>query len=557
MPMCSLHPCPIFSHFLHMTTQRAINVLKPIVALRRHVTRCVVSLLMFFTLPAPRAYGQINTDRMLNIARNAIAYDDYVLAISYFNIVINYKPYLYEPYFYRGVAKFYLDDFSGAIMDCNEAIKRNPYYPNSYEVRGLSHINLSNYSEAIRDYTKATELMPESRAVWHNLAICYINTDSLDRADSVITEATKRWPKYADGYCIKAQIYLQKKDTLTAEALVDSAMAADKYNTSAINMKGHILMAHELYKDAISYYDESLRLNPKQAGILINRALSHYHNDNYREAMKDYDLALDIEPRNFVGHYNRGLLRANVGEDNLAIEDFNFILSIDPDDMMATFNRATLLANVGDYSGAIRDYTTVIKEYPKFLYGYEKRAEARRMIGDTAGAKRDEEHVLKEQIAHRYGCSTPTSRMKNKTRKKSEFNIEDYNKMVEEDEEKDEQVYESEYRGKVQNKETEGTLLTLSDNTLLIYTEAGKTDVINTFDKAYADAKQGNINEAIQGFSSVIESNPNMAEAYYNRGLLRLLLDDSIGAIPDLSKAGELGVYQAYNIIKKNQQRKK
>ena len=147
--------------------------------------------------------------------------------------------------------------------------------------------------------------------------------------------------------------------------------------------------------------------------------------------------------------------------------------------------------------------------------------------------------------------------MKNKTRKKSEFNIEDYNKMVEEDEEKDEQVYESEYRGKVQNKETEGTLLTLSDNTLLIYTEAGKTDVINTFDKAYADAKQGNINEAIQGFSSVIESNPNMAEAYYNRGLLRLLLDDSIGAIPDLSKAGELGVYQAYNIIKKNQKRKK
>ena len=225
--------------------------------------------------------------------------------------------------------------------------------------------------------------------------------------------------------------------------------------------------------------------------------------------------------------------------------------------MMATFNRATLLANVGDYSGAIRDYTTVIKEYPKFLYGYEKRAEARRMIGDTAGAKRDEEHVLKEQIAHRYGYSTPTSRMKNKTRKKSEFNIEDYNKMVEEDEEKDEQVYESEYRGKVQNKETEGTLLTLSDNTLLIYTEAGKTDVINTFDKAYADAKQGNINEAIQGFSSVIESNPNMAEAYYNRGLLRLLLDDSIGAIPDLSKAGELGVYQAYNIIKKNQKRKK
>ena len=33
--------------------------------------------------------AQINTDRMMNIARNALAYDDYVLSISYFNLVIN------------------------------------------------------------------------------------------------------------------------------------------------------------------------------------------------------------------------------------------------------------------------------------------------------------------------------------------------------------------------------------------------------------------------------------------------------------------------------------
>lgn len=85
------------------------------------------------------SHAQINTDRMMNIARNALAYDDYVLSISYFNLVINYKPYLYEPYFYRGVAKFYLDDYSGAALDCTEAIQRNPYFPNTYELRGLAY----------------------------------------------------------------------------------------------------------------------------------------------------------------------------------------------------------------------------------------------------------------------------------------------------------------------------------------------------------------------------------------------------------------------------------
>lgn len=114
--------------------------------------RFILSIVLTLPLWGLGGYAQINTDRMMNIARNALAYDDYVLSISYFNLVINYKPHLYEPYFYRGVAKFYLDDYSGAILDCTETIRRNPYFPNSYELRGLSYINLNRFPEAISDY---------------------------------------------------------------------------------------------------------------------------------------------------------------------------------------------------------------------------------------------------------------------------------------------------------------------------------------------------------------------------------------------------------------------
>ncbi|MBO4430084.1 MAG: tetratricopeptide repeat protein [Bacteroidaceae bacterium] len=502
-------------------------------------------------------HAQINADRMMNIARNALAYDDYVLSISYFNLVINYKPHLYEPYFYRGVAKFYLEDYSGTVLDCTEAIRRNPYFPNTYELRGLAYINMNRFPEAIADYRTATDMSPDLRSLWHNLALCYIETDSLDQADSITSTIIKKWAKQADGYTLKAQVFLQKKDTVAAETCLDKALEVDKYNIPAHTAKANILMSHEQYSEAIQHFDESLRLNPKQAGCLINRALCHYHLNHYRDAMADYDLALELEPKNFVGHYNRGLLRANVGEDNLAIEDFNFILSIDPDDMMATFNRATLLENIGDYRGAIRDYTTVINEFPKFLYGYERRAAARRMIGDNAGANRDEEHVLKEQIAQRYGYSTPTSRQKNKTRKKSQINLDDYQKLVEEDTQEQEPQYESEYRGRVQNHEQEAKLMLPNANTYQIYKTAGRVDLLDAFEHAFQQAQEGNINEAIESFTQVILQNEHFAEAYFNRGILYLLLDDAPHAIPDLSKAGELGIYQAYNIIKKNQNIKK
>ena len=35
------------------------------------------------------------------MGRNALYYEDYVLAIQRFNMVINAKPWLGEPYFYR------------------------------------------------------------------------------------------------------------------------------------------------------------------------------------------------------------------------------------------------------------------------------------------------------------------------------------------------------------------------------------------------------------------------------------------------------------------------
>ena len=92
--------------------------------------------------------AQINTDRVLLMGRNALYYEDYVLAIQRFNMVINAKPWLGEPYFYRAVAKFYLEDYQGAEIDCNKALERNPYSLNHYVLRALCRINQDQIGRA-------------------------------------------------------------------------------------------------------------------------------------------------------------------------------------------------------------------------------------------------------------------------------------------------------------------------------------------------------------------------------------------------------------------------
>ena len=134
------------------------------------IKKILVALLLLPTLVC----AQINTERVMMIARNALYFEDYVLSIQYFNQVINAKPYLYEPYFFRGLAKINLDDFQGAEADCDKAIERNPFVVGAYQIRGLARIRQNKYDGAIEDYKKALHYAPENITLWHNLTLCHI-----------------------------------------------------------------------------------------------------------------------------------------------------------------------------------------------------------------------------------------------------------------------------------------------------------------------------------------------------------------------------------------------
>lgn len=407
--------------------------------------------LLFFLLSPAFIFAQINTDRVMMMGRNALYYEDYVLSIQRFNMVINAKPYLHEPYFFRGLAKFYLEDFTGAEQDCSESIERNPYVSESYQLRGLCRVNQKDYEGAIADYRKVISMEPKNRASWHNLVLCHFELKEYAKADSALDQMIRYWPREAENLTMKAQVAIQQGDTVRGLAFVDSALVADAYDAQAWTMRSMISLNRGQYAQAESEIDKAIIQRPRIAGNYINRALARFHQNNLRGAMADYDQALEIDPRNYLGHFNRGLLRAQVGDDNRAIEDFDYVLSVEPDNMIALFNRALLLDQTGDYRAALRDISQVLNEYPDFLIGYQTRAAIRRKIGDTYGAERDEFRVLKSHLDSRAGIKKKPT----KTRKKSERNIEDYASIVEDDNNEPEREYASAYRGRVQDRRVE------------------------------------------------------------------------------------------------------
>lgn len=410
------------------------------------------ALFLLFACPQ-LGWSQINADRVMLMGRNALYYEDYVLSMQYFNMVINAKPYLSEPYFYRGLAKFYLEDFSGASEDCKEAIEKNPFVARNYELLGLCFINLKQYEEACEAYRKLLKLEPENRNGWYNYILCEAETKRYDQAMNSLDSVIRKWPDDAQFYTVKAQVAFQQKDTVTAEQSLNQALKVDQYDERIWEMLAMISLNREDYKAGEEQLTQAISINKRNASYYVNRALARYHQRNLRGAMSDYDEAIVVDPKSYIGHFNRGLLRAQVGDDNRAIEDFNFVLEVEPDNMIALFNRALMRNNTGDYRGALKDLSAVIKEYPTFWTGYQLRATIRRKLGDVNGAERDEFKVMKAQMEARYqGKKFKTS---NKTRKKSDLDMNDYDKLVEEDTVVYAQKYSSEYRGKIQNKQVE------------------------------------------------------------------------------------------------------
>lgn len=424
------------------------------------IKKILTALLLLPTL----LYAQINTERVMTIARNALYFEDYVLSIQYFNQVINAKPYLYEPYFFRALAKVNLDDFQGAEADCNLAIQRNPFVVGAYQIRGLARIRQDKFDGAIEDYKTALKYDPENVVLWHNLSLCHMQKEDYKSAKEDLGKLLTIAPRYTRAYLMRGEVNLKQNDTIQALTDFEQAIDMDRYDPDGWAARAIVRLQQAKYKDAESDLDQAIHLSAKNSGNYINRALARFHQNNLRGAMNDYDLALDIDPNNFLGHYNRGLLRAQVGDDNRAIEDFDFVLKIEPDNMMATFNRGLLRAQTGDYRGAISDYSKVINEYPNFMAGYYQRAEARKKIGDRKGAEQDEFKVMKMQLDKRNGVTSSgggkdvadnTADAGNdnaKTRKKSDKNMENYRKIVIADDSDADQRYKSDYRGRVQDR---------------------------------------------------------------------------------------------------------
>lgn len=517
--------------------------------------------------------AQINTDRMMDIGRNALYFEDYVLSIQYFNQVIGAKPYLAEPWFFRAAAKLYLEDFKGAEEDCNEALERNAFMVRAYLCRSYARMGLKNYEGAADDCKKGLEFDVENKTLMQNLAVSLLYAKKYDEAENSLDAFVNKYSGDVAGYMISGQLNIEKGDTAAAVEDFSRAISVDRYFAPARAGRAYVYLLLENYKNAIPDLDEAIRLDPDVPSYYINRGLARYNTNNLRGTLDDFDRVIRLDPNNILAWYNRGLIRSQVGDLNRAIEDFDKVIYLDPEHFTAIYNRALLKGETGDYKGGIADLNKIISEYPNFTPAMYQRSDFKKKAGDLKGADRDyfaawnlESKVKAERDARRKNPEkyAAADSIKDAEREKKR-NMDRYNKIVlAENEEATKSKYQNPMRGRVQDKNVEVELEDVFNLTfyelnrpgptrrpmdysrhLSFLIEAGLKDyqkllISNT--ELPLNNDQANFHfKTIDELSSKIGGvNENAAALFFARGLNFALVQDLNSALEDISKSIDL-----------------
>lgn len=347
---------------------------------------------------APTAQAQVNAEQVMQIGRNVLSMEDYMLAMQYFNQAIKAKPYLADPYYWRALAKLQLEDYKGAEADCSLALERNKFKSEAYKLRGFARQYLGRTEEAIDDYDAGLKYYPLDRWFLYYKAIAQTELDNYAGADSTFSTLLRAYPAFEEAYAARANSMIQRGDTAAAVLDLDKALSIQKTLLPARMMRAQIAAAQRRWADALDDINEALRLRPQDAGLYINRAFLRYNDDDWFGAMSDYNYALELEPDNTAARFNRALLRYETRDLTRAEEDLTAVLDLDPKNFHARYNRGLVRLEQQKPREALADFEEVAKRFPRYYTIYYAMAECKRQLGDlrSAGANMRKADALVE-----------------------------------------------------------------------------------------------------------------------------------------------------------------
>lgn len=516
-------------------------------------------------------------------------------AVDDFDKYIRKEPKDPSAYLNRGACWLYLGDTLKAQTDYDKAIKLDRFDPEGYVRRGRLYASRNDYEAAIGDMNKAIELDTTNTFAYFNRALMHYEQKDYKSAMADLNRVLKDEPGNALTLYNRGLISANLGAYEDALSDMDRVLDINPDNVLAHFNRASIFIELGMYKDALEDYDRAIELYPDFAKAYMNRSYVHNLLGNKKASKADYDIA-----QKKVAEY-----RSKNIDGDLSLADttkkYTSLLALDAEFARKDFDNELLQH---------RDIDIKLRPLYKFVLtgkkdettyalsqGYEDPLvmKFRKSLPTGVEIRNDNESLSSDQLSSVHvqalSADVPDAEkyfmraLADYAERKYNLALESYGQAVEKaPEDGVERLYKGFYylnRGVLRAEMIEFIASIESNVQVLSMDDSGNTrarvkdQVVRMYD--YTDAVQdlknavqilpelpylyfnlGNLYclssehvSSIENYNKAIELYPYMGDAYFNRGLVLIYLKDKEKGCIDLSRAGELGVQDAYGVIKK------
>jgi tetratricopeptide (TPR) repeat protein len=156
-------------------------------------------------------------------------------------------------------------------------------------------------------------------------------------------------------------------------ALIKAGQETPENLSAAYEERGVAYEGKGDYDHAIPDFNETIRLNPRNAESFYGRGVAYNHKGEFDHTIQDFNEAIRLKPDFKYAYYVRGHAYRNKGEFDRAIEDYNNTIRIDTNYASAYSDRGESYFHKGEYGRALQDYNEAIRLNPNLLNAYDNR----------------------------------------------------------------------------------------------------------------------------------------------------------------------------------------
>ena len=455
----------------------------------------------------------------------------------------------------RGLVSYQMNNLRGAMNDYDQVVSMDSQNLIARFNRGLLRAQVGDNNRAIEDFDVVLNIEPDNYMAYYNRALLMLETADYVGAINDLDVVLSQYPNFIPGYYTRAEakrkagdfagserdsfVAYQRNQSTTNQQQNNSNNNANTQNQQEENTreesdkninKFNRLVVYDKEEERKNKYQSDIRGRVQDQNVRIDIepqfVLTYYERPDavkkivyYNQLVENFNQQIILSRRLRITNQEAALNEIQVAEHFLSIDNYSAQIERNDNDANLYFGRAIDFMLVQDFAEAIQDYDRVVSIDPEFVMAYFNRAIVRykqleynmshvNELNDFAGTNMNFNIGGTQQ---RVQQAAPTPTRDNKQTYEHEMIVRDYD-----------------------------TVIRLNPDFIYAY-----------FNRGNLRCAQHDFRAAVVDYNEAIQRDPEFAEAYFNRGLAHLSLGNAERGVADLSKAGELGIINAYNIIKR------